>query len=553
MTRSDQRNPKVGASERGRAAYAMRSWDDAFAALSAADSVAPLPAEDLQRLAWSAALSGRDAEMLQALERLYQLQLDAGQTKGAANAAFWLGFRLFALGEAGRASGWLARCQRLAEAEQGGCVEQGYLLLPAAQRSLMGGEPAAAQQTALRAAAIGERFGDPDLVAFGRSLQGRALLRLGRVHEGFSLLDEAMLAATRGELSPIVTGLLYCSMIACCQQLYALDRAREWTAALADWCKAQPQLVSFAGTCLVHRSEIMQLGGAWPEAIEEAQRCAERSARGLDTDATANALYQQAEIRRLRGELGAAEEAYRQASQLGREPQPGLALLRLAQGQTEAAASAIRRALAGPTDPLQRTRFLPAYVEIMLAAGALDEARSGCAELEQIAAGYQTDVLAAIAAHARGALALAQGDAQAALEPLRRAFVVWQQLGAPYIAARMRVLLGRAYAALGDRDGAELELAAAREVFERLGAALDLAGLDVQQPERPVATATHGLSARELQVLRLVAAGKTNKAIAAELFLSEKTVDRHVSNIFGKLDVSSRAAATAFAYEHGLV
>jgi DNA-binding CsgD family transcriptional regulator len=352
-----------------------------------------------------------------------------------------------------------------------------------------------------------------------------------------------MLAATAGELSPVVTGLIYCSVIAICHQVYALDRAREWTSALAQWCQGQPQLVSFAGACLVHRSEILQLGGGWGEAIEEARRATERISRPMDRAA---ASYQEAEIHRLRGELGGAEEAYRRASQLGREPQPGLALLRLAQGDREAAATAIRRVVAATTDRLERARFLPALVEILLATGDLEEARRGCQELEEIAGWVKSEGLGAMAAHARGALLLAQGDAPAALDPLRRAFTVWQKLEAPYPAARVRVLLAKACGALGDREGARLELDAAREAFRALGAASDLAALD-GSPRG------HGLTARELQVLRLVSSGKTNKAIARELSLSEKTVDRHVSNIFNKLAVSSRAAATAYAYQHKLV
>jgi DNA-binding NarL/FixJ family response regulator len=295
----------------------------------------------------------------------------------------------------------------------------------------------------------------------------------------------------------------------------------------------------------------MQLDGAWPEAIEEARRAAQQVA-GTDASAGADAFYQQAEIHRLRGELTAAEETYGRASALGREPQPGLALLRMIQGRADAAASGIRRAVGTMSEPLQRTRLLPAYVEIMLATGDLDEARRASKELDQLAARIDSDVIGAIAAHARGAVALAEGDPATSLAPLRHAFDVWQKLGAPYLAARLRVLIGLGCRALGDHDGAALELDAARAVFQRLGAAPDLARLDALAPP---ATAAHpdGLTDRELQVLRLVAAGKTNRAIAKELFLSEKTVDRHVSNIFTKVNVPSRAAATAYAYQRKLL
>jgi len=349
-----------------------------------------------------------------------------------------------------------------------------------------------------------------------------------------------------------MTGLIYCSVIDACQQVYALARAWEWTSALAQWCEAQPQMVAFTGTCLVHRAEIMQLHGAWSEAIDEARRACERTSYGIEQQPPAAAFYQQAEVHRLRGEFTAADDAYRCASQRGYDPQPGLALLRMTQGRTDAAAAAIRRVASATTDQLQRTRLLPAYVEIMLSVGDIEDARHASRELATIAEGFDTGVLRAMAAHAQGAVELAEGDVQAALGSLRRAFEAWQHAEAPYEAARVRVLVGMACRAFGDDEGAGLELNAARAVFERLGATPDLARIDALTKGVPSGH-PHGLTPRELQVLRLVAAGKTNKIIAAELFLSEKTVDRHVSNIFNKLDVPSRAAATAYAYEHKLI
>ena len=296
----------------------------------------------------------------------------------------------------------------------------------------------------------------------------------------------------------------------------------------------------------------MQLHGAWPDALDEARRACERFTLGFDQQPPAAAFYQQAEVHRLRGEFTAAEEAYRNASQGGWEPQPGLALLRLAQGRIEAADAAIRRVLSVTTDQLQRTKLLPACIEIMLAGGAIPEARDACRELEEIAERFGIGVLSAQAAHARGAVALADGEAQAALGALRHAWQVWQQVEVPYLAARVRVLMGLACRALGDEDGGRLELDAARAVFAQLGAAPDLAWIDSLRQRAPSGR-PQGLTPRELQVLRLVAAGKTNKAIATELCVSEKTVDRHVSNIFSKLHVPSRAAATAYAYEHQLI
>jgi DNA-binding CsgD family transcriptional regulator len=544
---------------RGRTCYERREWNDAFEALSLADRTETLGADDLHRLAWSAGLTARDDEMLAAQERVYQARLDAGEDLAAGRAAFWLGFRLLSRGEPARANGWLSRAQRLVDSHAQDCVEQGYLLLPAGQKHLSCGEFADSQRCAARAVQIGERFGEADLVAFGRNLQGRALLLEGEIDRGLALLDEAMVAATAGELSPVVTGIVYCSAIASCHRVFALERVREWTQALSNWCDANPQLGMFTGHCFVHRAEVLEMSGFWPEAVDEARRAVQRCVRAVERDAAGRAHYQQAEIHRLRGEFELAETSYREASRSGFEPQPGLALLRLAQGDTAAAATASRRMVGATHDPLARTRFLPAHVDIMLAAGDLTAARAASNELQETAARLNTDVLSAIAARAGGSVHLAEAKPHAVLDPVRRAFDIWQQIGAPYLAARQRVLLARACIALGDVEGARLELDAAHEVFEELGARPDVAAVEsllatfVRERKEAAHTRDHGLTAREIQVLRLIAKGKTNKAIARELSLSERTIDRHVSNIFAKASVSSRAAATAFAYEHKLI
>jgi ATP/maltotriose-dependent transcriptional regulator MalT len=539
---------------RGREAYEGRDFASACEALTAADRAGTLDGEDLDRLAMSAAMIGRDDESMRALERAHHAHLEAGRDVAAARSAIWLGFRLVAGGETARGRGWLARAQRLLDDGGHDCVERGYVTLVSVRQRLDTKEYAEARAAAVEAIAIGERFGEPDLVAFARNLQGQAFLREERLDEGLELLDEAMVAVSSGELSPLFTGLIYCSIIRSCQDVYELGRAREWTQALKDWCDAQPGAVPFTGACLVHRSEILQWNGDWPGAVEEARHASERLMKTADQRSAAPAFYQQAELHRLKGEFAEAEEEFGNASRWGWEPQPGLALLRLAQGKTDAAASAIRRVLAAAKERLQRTRLLPASVEILLAAGDLEDARRGCRELEEIARKLDTEVVDAMAAHARGALLLREGNAQKSIGPLRASFEIWQKLGAPYLAARVRKLLAEACRAVGDEDGFRLEADAARRIFAELGAAPDLAALEAVaakaagEKERP-----HGLTPRELQVLRLVAAGKTNKAIAAELFVSEKTIDRHVSNIFDKVDVSSRAAATAFAYEHKLV
>jgi DNA-binding NarL/FixJ family response regulator len=540
----------------GRDAYARRAWGEAFDALTQASARGPLDADDAERLAWAAMLSGRTDASFEAFERLYEIRLGSDDRFRAARTAFWLGMRLMSLGQTARGGGWLSRAQHLVEGDPD-CVECGYMRLPLAFRFSLAGNHGAAGAAAAEAIEIADRHHDRDLGALARAYTGSALIRQGRLSEGLPMLDEAMVAVSSDSVLPVVTGLVYCEAISACQRSHALDRAREWTAGLSAWCDAQPQLVPFAGACLVHRSEVMQFSGAWSDAFEEAHRVLTRFGQSR-ADAAGSAYYQEGEIHRLRGELADAEHAYRLASESGRDPHPGLALLRIAQDRVDLAAAATRRVMTVTTDPLQRTRFLPAHVEILLAASEIGEARAAAEELGALADQYGMDVLSAMAQHAKGAVALADGDALSAIHALRRAQEVWQRVGAPYLSARIRLLLARAFRALGDEDGAALELDAARKVFVQLGAAPDLREADAMATPATTTTAgspldTHGLSARELEVLRLVASGKTNKAIAGELFLSEKTVDRHVSNIFGKLNVSSRAAATAWAYRHHLV
>jgi DNA-binding NarL/FixJ family response regulator len=441
----------------------------------------------------------------------------------------------------------------LLEREEEDCAERGYLLIPTIVAHAIAGDAEAAYTTATEIAEIGARFGDRDLFAIGVHEQGHALVRQGRFDEGLRLLDEVMVTVTARELSPIVTGMVYCNTIGFWQSVYELRRAREWTDALTGWCEEQPEMVAHTGVCLVHRAEIMQLQGAWDAAAEEARRASARFADGvLNERVCGKAFYRRGEVHRLRGELGAAEASYREASQRGYEPQPGLALLRLMEGRRDVAAAAMRRVLDESSQARARAALLPAYVEIMLATGDVEEARGACRELEAISAAHRSDMLRAMSAQARGALALAEGDPHAALAALREAWATWQELEAPYDAARTRVLVALGCRAAGDEDTAVWELEAARRVFDQLGAAPDVARVDSLAASPGAATA-HGLSPRELQVLRRVAQGATNKSIAAELVLSERTIDRHVSNIFAKLRVSSRAAATAYAYEHSLV
>jgi DNA-binding CsgD family transcriptional regulator len=455
-------------------------------------------------------------------------------------------------GEAARGNGWVARSRRLVDDPGLDCAEHGFLLLPVGFATLFQGGAAAAYEIFGQAAAVGDRFAEPDLVALARHGQGQALVRHGETAAGVALLDEVMAAVTAGEVGPIATGLIYCAVVETCQELFDLRRAQEWTAALSDWCAAQPELVPYRGQCLVHRAELMQQSGDWSEAMEQALLACRRLAGPPGQPALGRAMYQLGELHRLRGEESEAEAAYRRASECGHHPQPGLALLRLAQGRVGAATAAITAAADEAKDRLERARVLSAYVEIVLATGDVSAARVAADELAGVAGDVATPLLLATAEHARGAVLLAEGDPRAALEALRAADERWRGLRARYEGARTRVLVGLARTALGDLDTARLELDGARAVFEQLGAGPDVARVDRLSLPAP-RTSSGGLSPRELEVLRLVASGRTNAAIARELVLSDRTVARHVSNIFAKLGVSSRSAATAFAYEHDLV
>ena len=536
---------------RGRECFDRRQWADAFAELSAADRGSPLEPEDLERLATAAYLLGSDEGSVEVWERAHRELLRRGDVVRAVRCAAWLIFVLLNGGEFARAGGWLARARRLLDEGGQDCAEQGHLLVPVALQHAVEGDWPSAHAICAQAADIGVRFGDLDLVTMARSIQGRALIGQARIVDGMALLDEVMVAVMADEVSEMVAGAVYCSVIEACQEVFDLRRAQQWTAALTHWCDAQPDLVPFSGHCLVHRAEIMQLHGAWPDAVEAAELACERLQR-RGQPAVGAAFYQQGELHRLCGEFTQAEQAYHNASRWGREPQPGLARLRLAQGQVGAAEAAIRRVVDETPDRLTRSRLLPALVEVMCAAGDVAAARAAADELSEIVNDLDAPLLRGLAAHAQGAVLLVEGDAQAALGALRQAWTVWQELEVPYEAARVRVMIGLACRQLRDQDSAQMEFDAACWIFQELGAMPDLARAQVLS-HKAAAKPAGGLTERELEVLRLVATGKTNRSIAADLFLSEKTVARHVSNIFTKLGLSSRAAATAYAYEHDLV
>jgi DNA-binding CsgD family transcriptional regulator len=543
--------------ERARRAHRERRWTDAVEAFVGVDGTSPLDVEDLERLAEALDLVGRGGDAVAALQRAYTARVDAADVGAALRDAFWLWRALAFNAEFALAGAWIARAARLAQA-QADCAQQGYLLLPEAERELRDGDYQAAFAAAGRAAAAGDGCGDRDLATVARHLQGRALVGQGRVDAGLVLLDEAMLAISAGETSSRVTAWIYCKTIQTCQQVYDVGRAREWTAALNAWCDARPQFSgAYSGTCRIHRSELLQLSGAWPEAAREAALACGQLTKGYGLIVTGGAFYQLAEIHRLHGDVADAERAYRQAGEYGWKLQPGVALLRLAQGRVDAATTAIRRGLAEATDrpiyrvpgrELTRLQLLPAYVEIMVAAGDLAAAAEGADELAAIAARHPAPALHARSALAGGAVLLAEGGPDRALPALRRAHRLWHELRVPYDAARARVLLGQACRGMGDDDGAAQEWAAARRVFQQLGARPDVTRVDALSGARPGGDA--GLSPREVEVLGLIAAGRSNRSIAGELVLSERTVHRHVSNILAKLGVDSRTAAAAYAHDH---
>jgi ATP/maltotriose-dependent transcriptional regulator MalT len=534
------------AAELGREAFARHAWAEAHAHLSAADPAEPT---DLERLSVAAYLLGRDDEATAALERAHLAAVRRGELADAARHAFWLGLLSMLRGQLARGGGWVATAERLVEEVGEPCAAQGYLLVMQSFTALEAGDPAAAERTTVETIELARRFGDPDLLALGLLDRGQALLVLGDTHRGMALLDEVMVAVTTGQVSPLVAGIAYCAVIDACMGALDLRRAAEWTQALTSWCAAQPDLVPYRGQCLVHRSQVLLAHGSWTDAQAEVERARQHLAEPPHP-ALGLACYQQGELHRLRGELAEAERAYRAAHELGREPAPGIALLRLAEGRVHAAEAAVRRMAEEACDQLDEPVVLAAAVEVLLAAGDLDAAGAASDRLGALATDESPPLLRAMAAYAAGTARLAAGDSRAALAALRRARAGWQDLDMPYDVARARLQLGRAYTALGDADSADLELAAARSAFQRLGARPDVARVEglLGRPGEPPE-----LTGRECEVLRLVATGLTNREVAAALVISEHTVARHLQNIFGRLGVSSRAAATAWAYEHGVV
>ena len=534
--------------ERARDAVERRSWSEAYAIFEELEDpdLAPAEWESFADAAW---WTGRQDESIAALAKADSMYADAGDERPGG----WLAARLciehLIRDEQAAGMGWLARSRRHA-AGLPDCVELGFMSVLEATVLRYGGDLASAGPLAERATEIGERFGDRDLLALAIHTQGLILIAQGRVTEGVPLLDEAMTSVVAGEVGDYWAGAVYCNVIAACLEIADVRRAAEWAEAARAWSESIPSESLYPGLCRVNRAQVASLRGEWSLAEAESVLATEQLMI-TNPPLAAEALYETGDVRRRRGDLAGAEAAFERAHELGFQPQPGLGLLRLAQGKIDAALSALRSAVAAPSGNRLRTARLQwALAEAALAAGDLDAARSSADELDAIARDSDARVLEASAATVRGSVRSAEGDLPGAVASLRHASALWQELRLPYEAARARMQLGLALRAAGDDDGARMELRAALAAFEKLGAsrdaaaASDLLGGSTELPR--------GLTAREAEVLRLVASGKTNRDIAVELVISEHTVARHLQNMFVKLGVSSRSAATAFAYEHGL-
>ena len=541
-----ERDLTIDQLRQAREAFERRDWALASERLQSAGA---LSVADTMALATAAFLIGDADEAVRTLQAGYQDRIKNGDALGAVRFAFWLGFVLNTRGEMAVGGGWVARAERLLESQPEDIVERGYLLIHEFFQHLFRGDFARAEEIAARVVQTGRRFQDADLVAQGLNCQGRIMIYSGRVREGLALLDEAMVGISAGEVSPIIAGSVYCSMIEACQELSDFSRAASLTIALTRWCDAQPSLIPFTGQCSLHRGQIMRLRGAYDEALAEFA-LAQRRYQAEGTIAPAGrALAEQGDVLRIRGKLDEAEAAYRQAAELGHEPQPGLLLAWLARGRTAAAIPAVRRLLAEAQGPVQRSWLLPAAVQAMVAAQLLEEARQYSDELSGIATAFGSSALRAAAAYAGASVELASGEMEEALRQARDSCRLWSDIGSPYETARARVLVARALRELGDEDSATTEFAVARRALAEVGAASAAQDIDrLLGRTRP-----GGLTEREVEVLRLVAEGRSNQEIARTLVLSQKTVERHLSNIFTKLNVPSRTAAAAYAHEHGLM
>lgn len=531
--------------ERGDWASALDVWSG-----SGVDLVGPA---ELRDAATAAFLLGRREECLELLQRCFRTYEECGDTAAAARCAFHLAMTYASGGDPALSAGWSARAQRLLESLAEPVVEGGYVAFLQMFGHLATGRWTEAADAAAAAAAAGRAFADADLLAMATCAEGRIAIYSGQVADGVSLLDESMVSVLAGETGVLISGHVYCTAIEGVQEIGDMGRVTEWTRALHHWCTRQPELVAFTGQCALHRAQVMRLRGAWPEALDELDRSISRYRQVGATDAIGLAAAERGDVRRLRGEYDAAAASYQLASAHGYDPQPGLAQLWAALGEPTAAVAAVRRALGESTEPVRHLGVLPGAIEVFLAAGERDSAAEAAAELDELARRFGASALLARAAFAAASIELSGDDAAGALPYLRNARRLWAQLESSYEVARTQALTARALARLGDTESAQREYDAACATFTALGAGPALAEATRGFGSAGTGGLPAGLTAREAEVLRLVATGRSNAQIAVELVLSEKTVARHLSNIFGKLGVGSRTAAAAYAFEHGML
>ena len=530
------------------AAAGPTSWAEMYDVLRVRDpsELTPREHEQLADAAWWLSKPG---ESIAARQRAYAGSASAGDAEHAMWMAGRLSMEHFIRGDPAVGAGWLMKAQHLAADTPEG-VGHGLLLIVQATVARFSGDVPRALQLAGEAAELGRRLDDPDLSALATHMLGVLLVAAGDIARGVAFLDEAMTSVVAGQLSPYFTGIVYCSVIGTCLEIADVRRADQWSEAARAWCETLPPESPFPGMCRVNRAEVARLRGAWPDAEAEAMRASEELME-FDPMGAAQAFYETGEIRRRIGNLAGAEECFARAREIGFDPQPGQSLLRATNGNTDAALAGLRLAATTITESrLRRARVLGALVDVALSIGRLDEASEAADLMATLATDSDAPILETMATTAAGALLLARGEAQAAVDRLREACASWRDLRLPYEGARARVLYGLALRSAGDEDDAILELRSAVAAFDRLGATPDRDEAARLLPGAP--PLPRGLTPREAEVLRLVAAGKSNREIAADLVISEHTVARHLQNMFTKLGVSSRSAATAFAFEHDL-
>ncbi|WP_129786695.1 helix-turn-helix transcriptional regulator [Promicromonospora panici] len=531
---------------RARELHLASRWEEARAEYAAADAVEPLAVGDLASYAEAAQVTARGDEAVALLHRVFDLRVQADELDEVAEVAFWLWWALLNSNQLVEADGWLRQTTRVLGPA---AATSPWLRCPEAMLEATRGNYTRAGE--LLGTVVQEGRGE--VVPWALCMWGQLLIEEGRLSEGLDRLEEAMSILRRRDLSPRVTPWVYCAGVRGSCLAWDFSRARAWSRSMAGWLDSLSSLGgAYLGNCRIYRSRLMCLNGAWPDALEEiAEVCGDLD--GYAGWICGHAFYQLGEVRRLRGEREAAEAAYVRAAEHGCPTQPGLALLRLADGEVGAASAGVRRALTEVSSKADRLDLLRAAVTIYLEAGKVEAAREAVAEFEEIAGEHATPAIEAGKATIRGALALAEDDPGRALPFLRRAVGAWQEQEVPYEVATLNVLIGQACRLLDDEDGARIEFAAARETFARLGALPDLARIDALVSPGDATSGTHGLSPREMEVLRLIAKGRPNRAIATELHLSERTVHRHVANIFTELGVDSRTAAVTFAIKHHVI